>query len=798
MRPADFRIGWRLLLREPGFSAITVAGLAVACAACFLLLGFVRYSFSYDSDVPEAQRIYLVKQRINWFPRPEWDTRTMLPLRQVASDSGMVEHASMALRIRQPLRVGTTPHDVDLLAVDPAFANIFGISPLAGDLAAALNRPEGVAITRATAARLFGTPTDALGQTMQVAGETLRVLAILPDRPANSTADWAALTGPLSRARPVAERTAVPDWKRGTVYLKLKSGTDPRQLEALLQQAIERSPMEARFRASAMGQSMTGPGTEERLVALPDVYFDPDLAAGRAGEDYGKHSTVLGLASVALLILVLAVVNYVNLSTVRTLRRQRETALRKLLGAGTGRVAMQFLAESVLVTTLATGGGVMLAWLMLPTFADLVDRELTGFFSPVRVALALVLGALTGLCAGAYPAWLAVRVRPATALAGRDNSETVGGLWLRRVLTVLQFATAMALTGVTLAVGLQARYASNIDPGFDPGPLFVLDLPELPPAEQQRLRDFAGAVRRIPGVTAAALSGEAIGRDRLKSIQGFRTRDGRDLRIEVKVISPEYFNAYGLRPQFGRLFGPDTDQPDGSAIVLNAPAATMLGYASPQAAVGQAPFTNDALVVGIAPALRHQSLRQKAEPVIYVLRPQYGVLTIRTDEDMATLTQAVDPLWRRYFPDRSMTLQPAANLFAENYAQDRRLTQILGFASMVAIALAAFGIYVLAAYSVQRNTRQIVLRKLYGASPAAIGRLLGREFGLLLACGAVLGLPPAAVAIERYLSGFVERAPLGPWPLLAATGLAMAIALAATARHALAAMRLAPACALRQ
>ena len=798
MRPADFRIGWRLLLREPGFSAFTIAGLAIACAACFLLLGFVRYSFSYDSHVPEAQRIYLVKQRINWFPRPEWDTRTMLPLRQVASDSGMVEQASMALRIRQPLRVGTTLHDVDLVAVDPAFRHIFGISALTGDLAAALTRPEGVAITRATAAHLFGAEADALGQTIQVAGETLRVLAILPDRPANSTADWEALTGPLSRARPVAERTATPDWKRGTVYLKLKPGTDPRQLETLLQQAVDRSPMEARFRASAMGKSMTGPGTEERLVALPDVYFDADLAAGRAGEDYGKRSTVLGLASVALLILALAVVNYVNLSTVRTLRRQRETALRKLLGAGTGRVAMQFLAEAVLVTTLATGGGIMLAWLMLPTFADLVDRELTGFFSPARIALDLALGVLTGLCAGAYPAWMAVRVRPATALAGRDNSETVGGLWLRRVLTVLQFATAMALTGLTLAVGWQTRYASNIDPGFDPAPLFVLDLPEPAPTEQQRVRDFASAVRRIPGVAAAALSGEAIGRDRMKTIQGFRTRDGRDLRIEVKAISPEYFDAYGLRPQFGRLFGADTDQPDGGAIVLNAPAAAMLGYPSPQAAVGQAPFTNDARVVGIAPALRHQSLRQKAEPVIYVLRPQYGVLTVRADEDMATLTQAVDPLWRRYFPDRTMTLQPAASLFAENYAQDRRLAQILGFASMVAIALAAFGIYVLAAYSVQRNTRQIVLRKLYGASRAAIGRLVGREFGLLLACGAVLGLPPAAVAIERYLSGFVERAPLGPWPLLAATGLATAIALAATARHALAAMRLAPACALRQ
>jgi hypothetical protein len=797
MRAADFRIGWRLLLREPGFSLMTIAGLAVACAACFLLLGFVRYSFSYDSHVPDAARIYLVKQRINFFPRPEWDTRTMLPLRQVALDSGLVEQASIAVPQRQPLRVGANLHEVELLAVDPAFAAIFGIQALAGDLAAALTRPEGLALTRATATRLFGAQRQAIGKTVRIGDETLRVLAVLPDPPANSTRRWEALTGPLSRARPAAERTLTPDWKRGGVYLKLKAGAKPGQLEELLQQAVDHSPFTQRFRASAMGKAITGTMVEERLAALPYLYFDADLAASRAGADYGKRSTVLGLAAVALLILALAVVNYVNLATVRALRRQRETGLRKVLGAGTGRVATQFLAESVLVTVLAAILGMMLAWLLLPTFAGLVDRELTGFFHPPRIALALLLAVLTGLGAGAWPAWLAIRVRPAAALAGRDNSETVGGLWLRRVLTVLQFASAMGLAGITLAVGWQTRYASGADPGFDPAPLLVLDLPDNPAAPEQKVRDFAAAVRRLPGIEAAALSAEAVGRDGVKVVQGFSTRDGRDLRIETKAVSPEYFGSYGLRPQFGRLFDA-SDRPEGDAIVLNAAAATMLGYATPQAAVGQAPFTTGGTVIGIAPPLRHQTLRQKTEPFIYVLRPVYGVLTLRTALPAENVTRAIEPLWRQYFPERTLTLQPAAQFFSANYEQDRRLTQILGFASLVAIALAAFGIYVLAAYSVQRNTRQIVLRKLYGASRAAIGRLLGREFCLLLACGAVLGLPPAAAAIEHYLAGFVERAPLGAWPLLGAAALAALVALAATARHAWTAMRLAPALALRE
>jgi ABC-type lipoprotein release transport system permease subunit len=159
--------------------------------------------------------------------------------------------------------------------------------------------------------------------------------------------------------------------------------------------------------------------------------------------------------------------------------------------------------------------------------------------------------------------------------------------------------------------------------------------------------------------------------------------------------------------------------------------------------------------------------------------------------------RALAPLWQRYFPDRIMAVQPAAALFAQTYQEDARLARMLGTASALAVGLAAFGIYVLAAYSVQRNRRQIVLRKLYGAGKGAIARLLGREFAALLVAGALLGVPLAWLAIERYLAGFVERAPLGQWPLAVAMLLAALVALLATARHAYAALRLAPAGALR-
>lgn len=795
MNLRDFRIGWRLLLREPGFSLVTVLGLALAFAACFLLLGYVRYCFSYDSHVPDAARVMQVKQRINWFPRPDWDARSMLPLRQVALDSGLVGQASIAVRLREPLRAGAHLHDVALLAVDPVFAGMFGIVPLAGDLAAALARPDALAVTHETARRLFGTANGVLERTVQVNGETLRVAAVLPDLPANATTRWEALTGPLSRARPVAERTVTPDWRRGGIFLKLKAGAGAAQLEALLQKAMDASPLEQRMRARPIGKTMQGPGTEVKLMALPDAYFDPDMAASRSGGSYGKRSTVLGLAGIALLILLLAVTNYVNLATVRAQQRQRESGLRKLLGASAPRMAAQFIAESVLVCLLAAVLGMMLAWLLLPTFAGLVDRTLEGFFSPARIAPALLAALLTGVLAGGWPALVALRVRPAAALAGRDNTETVGGLWLRRALTALQFATAIALGGMAIAVAWQTRFASHADPGFDPARLVTVDLPE--DATPASIQAFSEAARGLPLADGAALSSEAVGRDGNKIVQGFRTRDGRNLRLEIKPVSPEFFEVYGIRPLFGRLYRADTDRTGGDALVLNGAAAAALDYPAPQAAVGQAPFPDLGPIVGIAPDVRHNDLRRQTEPIVYLLRPGYSVLTLRTAASVDDVERALAPLWQRYFPDRIMTVQRAAALFAQAYQEDARLARMLGTASALAVGLAAFGIYVLAAYSVQRNRRQIVLRRLYGAGKGAIARLLGREFAALLAAGMLLGVPLAWLAIERYLADFVERAPLGQWPLVAATLLAALVALLATARHALAALRLAPAGALR-
>jgi cell division protein FtsX len=793
----DFRIGWRLLLQQPAYSLVVIGGLAVGFAACFLLFGYVAFCLNFNSSIPNNDRVMAVKQRINVFPRPEWQLWALLSLRQVARDSGMVDESIMMKDIDVPLRAGAELRAMDFRVTDPAFRTLFNVRERQGDLQAALTQPDGLALTQSGAAKLFGSQ-PALGQSVQAGDATLQVRAILPDPPANGSLQYEALVGITSSAWPERE-TAFTGQDRATLFMKLKPGVSAATLTALLQEASERAPFNQRMKRGSMGKRLNGRNVADiSLMPLRDAYFDEDMASSRTGERYGRRSNVVALAAGGLLILLLAAINYVNLATVRTLRRQREIGLRKLLGASTGQLVRQFLSEAVLTTMLAAILGLMLAWLLLPTFSDLLNRKLDGIFTPLHCAMALGFSIVIGLCAGAYPAWLAQHARPATALAGRDNSETIAGLWLRRVLTVVQFGSAMALSAGTLAVAWQTWYASHASPGIDVNQLLVLDMP-FNAAGKPEADAFLDQLRRLPGVNAVSTSSEAVGRDGFKLTNVIAARDGGEISIEAKFVSPNWFEANSLHALYGQTFNPrmdPRDDKDTGGVMLNEDAAIALGYATPQEAVGQLLPTGGAQIIGIAPDIRFQGLHSPSKALIYRVRPA-SVVMLRTSASVEQAYDMIAPLWRRSFPNAILEIQTQQRILADRYAADARLMRILAISSLTAIALAAFGIYVLSAYSVQRSRREIVLRKLHGAGGSDIAMMLAREFSVLVAAGAIIGLPLAAVATQRYLASYTEHAPVAGWTLAAALLLAILVALLATTRHTLTAMRMSPALALK-
>ena len=787
MNLRDFRVGWRLLLKEPGYSLAVVLGLAVGFAVCVLLLGFVRYCFTYNQAIRDSAHIYVVKERRNALPRPDFGATAPPALRDIAIRSGPQVSATTAKSFDLVARIDTRVVPLTLQVADANFLDFFGVPVIEGD-PAALARPDGLMLSQSQARKLFG-EVHAIGKRLSIDGVPFEVRAIVADLPANTTISVDALVGTGRHSWDPPSDRAGADWfRRAGVYVKVGPGVEVAGLVALLQDSVTRErDAKMNWRGPVAGRL-----TDIGVTRLSDIYFDPDLLAGRAGAQYGNKAGVAGLGALALLILLLASANYVNLATVRTLGRQREIAIRKLLGVSGARLAGQFVAESLLVSLLATLCGLALAWLALPLFATLVNRPLEGFFTVAGCAAMLGLGALVGLVSSLYPAWLALGQSTSVGIQGRGSSETRHGLMLRRVLSVFQFAAAIGLIAMTLAVNWQTGYASHADPGFDAAPLLVMTLPDKAAGAGQA---FRAELERLPGVAGVAAVSDAVGRDDNKIVNIATRPDGERVPIEAKMVSPEFFQVYRVGALAGRVFDPAQDRPNSKSVLLNAAAAKALGFASPQSALGQ--MMGESRIVGIAPDLRYQTLRQAPGPMVYRIDQAQSVLTVRVAGNIAALRPLMEALAARHFPNDLVEIEPAGAVFAHNYSEDARLANILAAASFVATALASFGIYVLAAYSVKRRSREIVLRKLHGAGGADVGRLVAREFGWLIGIGALIGLPLAWFATERYLGGFVERAPMGAWPLLYALGCVGLVALGATARHTLTAMRMSPALALR-
>lgn len=626
---------------------------------------------------------------------------------------------------------------------------------------------------------------------------------MIPDVPANTTVPYPALAGFDSSIWSKLDREAQLSGKSwsGFVFVQLADSVSAATLQPIMQAGIDKS-MAAIIPQEAIAGLRQKRVMDIRLSPLSEAYFNTEMANLPGTVPRIAKSMLLGLSVIAALILVLATINYVNLATVRTLRRQREISVRKVLGASNTRIVIQFLSESTLLALFASLLGLVLAWLLLPLFSSLVNRQLDNMLNPANIVAALALGLLLGLVGGIYPAWIALRLSTAQALAGRGSSESAGGLWLRRVLGVLQFASAIGLCAVTLAVAWQARFAAQIDPGFDARNLLVIDIPG--EAQAKDSAGFKAALATLPGVQDITASDDAIGRKMSFFYISTSQPGGKQQSVRSKEVANNFFQVHAIKPLAGRTFDPAIERQDVSGnVLLNLRAVQTLGFASPAAALGKtltgSPANGDDAyrIVGVVPDLHYQNAREAVEPTVYSMNNKADVITVRSKINLRELHTAVEKLGAQYFPERGPQIIPAAQFFAMNYADDERLARLLASATVLTLVLAAFGIYALAAYNVQRRTREIALRKLHGAGKRAILHLMGREFGLLLASGSVLGLPLAAWATESWLSSFVERAPIGPWALAAALAGTAVIALRASWRHTLLALAIAPAVALR-
>ncbi|MBW8898879.1 MAG: ABC transporter permease, partial [Massilia sp.] len=308
MNLRDFRIGWRLLVKEPAYSAVVILGLTVGFAVCFLLLGYVRHSFSYDQNVPEVDSVYRLNQRWNTpGSMGSWTDRASLPARDAVLAAGVPLLASPFIERKVDMKVGASVQTVSISAVDPDFQKMFKLKVLAGDIDAALTRPDALALARETAIRLFST-ADAAGKTVQIDGQPYLVAAVVADQPSTSTLPFASLTGTGTRIWDEEYRKLVTtNWgsSHGPVYVKLLPGASA----APVADSVKRTLLTSAFYKRMTPDQLTTMGgrdpIEFKLGPLREAYLDPEVRTNALTAPHGDRAAILGLAAVAVLILLL-------------------------------------------------------------------------------------------------------------------------------------------------------------------------------------------------------------------------------------------------------------------------------------------------------------------------------------------------------------------------------------------------------------------------------------------------------------------------------------------------------------
>ena len=819
--------GLRALRRDPLFTTINLAGLAIGLAGCLLIVLFIRYQLSFDDWLPDADRIYQV-QRIETtgtnvgkrYAQTAFVAAASMPSQfpEIEATTGMVAVSGIFRREGELLEVD------DVYATDESFLNVLRLPLVSGDPRSALSQVGNILLTETAARQLFGR-TDVVGETVTRVGSdgdvAARVTGVLRDLPANSHLRIGALYRP-SLARPTGTEVFTRwNWVSGWVYARLRPGADVgatnRRMAATLQRIV---PAGERDDSAQDGMGFTQELMNVRAVNTASI----DSGTFRLGTPV---KTLVTFGVVAAFLLIVACVNFTNLATARASRRAREVALRKTLGATRNQLIAQFLTESFITVAAAALVALALVELALPSLNNMIGGDIAvrylgdgGVLPPLLLLLLLV-----GLLGGLYPAFFLSRYRPSVVLkANQSGAEAPGTARLRLALVVLQFAVSIALIICTAIIYAQTLYARSQNPGYRvPGLLFVL-YPELI-GDRPQVETFMRRLGGIPGVASVARAGVTPNPE-TTSVGTFRAPGApASVGLQIVTIDGNAFPTLGMEVIAGRgvteqreadlgapMFRADPErdrlvEQRGLNVVVDESAARLLGFPDPQSAVGRqigrdsdddrpvAPYT----IVGVVNDARFESARFESIPKIYYVAPTGQLsLAVRFEPSRAaSVMAAAESLWKSSVDTAPFDAFFADQRIARMYANDARRARMFAIFAAFAILISCLGLFGLAAFTAQRRTKEIGIRKVLGARTRDIIRLLVWQFTRPVLLANLIAWPVAWWAMRDWLSEFQSRIEIGPTPFVLAGLLALAIAAATIAGHAIKVARSNPIHALR-
>lgn len=777
MLRAHFLMAFRSLRRDATVTLINIVGMAAGLACCLLIGLFVYDELGYDRHHEHADRVVrIVSDLAATDTRTDFMARTSQPVADALREqfpqverAGRIAETSASIRISDQYLFGHLVY-----YAEPDIADILTIPVLRGDLRSALTEPHTAAITKSFAERLFGR-SDVVGEAV-VLNDTVfaAITAVLDDPPPASHFRYELLVS-YATYLTLYPRPEEPTWLELSVftYALLRPGTDVETFRSDIRDLAQREY------ASAL--EIVGVTLEFDVEPVRRIYLHSERQAQLGPTS--DAATVGLFAVVALVILLIACINYMNLATARALKRSREVGVRKALGAGRGALVNQFLFEALLLTTVAAAVSLFLVAAGLGWFNELAGKTLnfTTLLSPGMIAVLLLLVTVVGILAGIYPALVLSRSEAAQVVRGTYDGP-LGGARLRQVLVVLQFAASIVLIAATLAALRQLDHMRSQDLGFDPVGLVVFHAPNVPAPERGRRFDIARSdIQNLPGVHAATASSASPG-DLLPLLLtvGDVLEDGETGRMHYVFADEQFAPTYGLRLLAGRMLSREYDSDRRERVMINESAVETLGWSSPEDAIGRRLYVGSITreVVGVFRDYHHFALRQAVEPMVLMPMPAYSAITVRMESGAASTTIAeIESLWSTLFPGYPFSYTFVSDAYEQQYDADLRLSVIMSLFAGLAILLACLGLFGLMAHTTSQRRKEIGVRKSFGASIGQIVVLLMRSVVILVLFSILLAIPIAYLGLRAWMEGFPYPARIGPSIFVVAGVIVMIVAI---------------------
>jgi putative ABC transport system permease protein len=765
------KIALRNIKRYKGYSLINILGLATGMACCLLIVLYIQDELSYDAFHVNADRIFRVVTSTSGDGTPTNATGTFGTGPAMREDFPEVVDFVRIRNMGQGTRIYIGHEDRKFYEerfffADPSIFKVFTFPLLRGDTEKVLSEPNSIVITESMAEKYFG-HEDPMGQTLETdpynSGEMMvfRVTGIAEDVPGNSHFHFDFLASYVNQQED----------------LNSFSGLRPHYTYVLLQDASQAAGLESRLPDFVRRHFGEDPWYTNHLQPIRKIRLHSLLRSEI--ESTGNMAYVTIFSLVAVFVLIIACINTINLSTARSLKRAREVGLRKVVGARRKQLMGQFLGESLLISLLGGLLALVLAALFLPLFNTIAEKEVTLHFLTGVIPLASLMGivAVVGIVSGGYVAFVLSGLMPLQVLKGDLTSDSRKRK-LREGMVIFQFILATIMIIGALTAHKQMRFIQTHNTGYHRDEILVIPLNREARAGYIALRN---ELLMCPAIRNTATSSYVPTRGSMHESVSFEDLD-QNLTPVLYFIDKEFVNTYGIQILYGTDFTHEIPQPSNAEFLVSTQTLAEAGYPSPEEALGKRVewMEYSGSITGVINDMNLYSFHRAAYPMILLVTciEQHDYLSVRLDANRyGEALTAIQSVWRRLIPSFPLDYFFLDESFEALHRADRRLGYIFQFFSAIAVFIACMGLFGLALFTAEQKTKEIGIRKVFGASVYGIVLLLTREFSKCVLIANVIAWPIAYYIMSQWLQNFAYRTTVGMWTFIVTTVLSLSVAI---------------------